>query len=49
VARLEARIALERLLAATSSIELDPAHPPTRRPSIFIRRHATLPVVLRPA
>jgi cytochrome P450 len=49
VARLEARIALERLLAATSSIALDPAQPPTRRPSIFIRRHATLPVLVQPA
>lgn len=49
VARMETRLALERLLAATSSIELDPAAPPTRRPSIFIRRHATLPVVVEKA
>ena len=49
VARLEARIALERLLAATSSIRFDPARPPTRRPSIFIRRHATLPVLVQPS
>jgi len=49
VARLESRVALEQLLARTSSIELDPAHPPTRRPSIFIRRHATLPVVVEPS
>jgi cytochrome P450 len=49
LARLEARVALERLLAGTSSIVLDPAHPPTRRPSIFIRRHETLPVVVEPA
>jgi cytochrome P450 len=48
VARLEARITLTRLLAATSSITLDPDRPPTRRPSIFIRRHATLPVVVEP-
>jgi cytochrome P450 len=46
VARLEARVALEQLLARTSAILLDPEHPPTRRPSIFIRRHASLPVVL---
>ena len=46
VARLEARIALERLLSATTGFELDPAHPPTRRPSIFIRRHLTLPLRL---
>jgi cytochrome P450 len=49
VARMETRLALERLLAATSSIELDPAAAPTRRPSIFIRRHATLPVVVEKA
>ncbi len=47
VARLEARIALEQLLGRTTSIVLDPEHPPTRRPSIFIRRHAGLPVVTR--
>jgi cytochrome P450 len=45
VARLEARIALEQLLGRTTSITLDPEHPPTRRPSIFIRRHASLPVI----
>lgn len=49
VARLEARVALTRLLASTRSIALDPDSPPTRRPSIFIRRHATLPVVIAPA
>jgi len=46
VARLEARIALERLLAATTGFDLDPAEPPSRRPSIFIRRHATLPLIV---
>lgn len=49
VARLEARIAIQRALAATRSITLDPTSPPTRRPSIFIRRHATLPVVVERA
>jgi cytochrome P450 family 144 len=49
VARLEARIAIERLLGATASFQLDATHPPTRRPSIFIRRHATLPIVVVPA
>jgi len=49
VARLEARIALEQLLARTASITLDPDRPPTRRPSIFIRRHASLPTVFRRA
>ncbi len=49
VARMETRLALERLLASTSSIQLDPDAAPTRRPSIFIRRHATLPVVVEKA
>jgi cytochrome P450 len=49
VARMETRLALERLLAATSSIELDARSSPTKRPSIFIRRHATLPVVVEKA
>ncbi|MFZ4669300.1 MAG: cytochrome P450 [Microthrixaceae bacterium] len=44
LARLEARVALERLLARTESIDLDPDRPPTRRPSIFIRRHETLSI-----
>ena len=48
VARLEARIAIEQLLARTSSIAVDPDRPPTQRPSIFIRRHASLPVVISP-
>jgi cytochrome P450 len=42
IARLEARIALTQLLARTQRFALDPDHPPTRRPSIFIRRHASL-------
>jgi cytochrome P450 len=46
VARLEARVALEELLAHTASIGLDPDDPPTRRPSIFIRRHRSLPIIL---
>ena len=49
LARLEARIAIEQLLARTASIALDPERPPTRRPSIFIRRHASLPIVVTPA
>lgn len=46
LARLESRIAIERLLARTSRISLDPNHPPVRRPSILLRRHASLPVTL---
>jgi cytochrome P450 family 144 len=49
VARLEARIALEQLLARTTAIALDPDRPPIRRPSIFIRRHRSLPVTLEEA
>jgi len=49
VARMETRLVLERLLASTSSITLDPDSAPTRRPSILIRRHATLPVVIEKA
>lgn len=46
LARLESRIAIERLLARTSRVSLDRDHPPVRRPSILLRRHASLPVVL---
>ena len=46
LARLESRIAIERLLAQTSRFSLDPDHPPVRRPSIFLRRHTSLPVIL---
>jgi len=47
LARLEARIVLERLLAQTASFWLDSDHPPIRRASVFLRRHASLPVVLQ--
>lgn len=47
VARLEARIAIEGVLARTEQFELDPDHPPVRRPSIFIRRHAQLAIRVR--
>jgi len=46
LARLESRIAIERLLAQTTRVSLDPDHPPVRRPSILLRRHASLPVIL---
>jgi cytochrome P450 len=48
LARLEARVTVERLLARTSRIVLDPERLPTRRPGILIRRHATLPVIVEP-
>jgi len=38
LARLEARVALEELLAATQTIAPDPARPAVHVPSIFVRR-----------
>ncbi|NND67630.1 MAG: cytochrome P450 [Halioglobus sp.] len=38
LARMEARVVFEELLAATGSITLDPAHPPRHLQSIFVRR-----------
>jgi cytochrome P450 len=49
LARLESRIAIERLLAQTSRLALDPDHPSVRRPSILLRRHTSLPVTLEKA
>lgn len=46
--RLEARVMIEELLAATDRFELDPDRPPRRRPSIMLRRHAALPLRLDP-
>jgi len=47
LARLEVRVALEELLAATQHIKLEAAHPPAFAPSIFVRRllHLHLKVV----
>ena len=46
LARLEARVMVEQLLARTTSFRLDPEQPPRRRPSIMLRRHASLPLLL---
>lgn len=46
LARMEARVALEELLARTSSFALDPQRPPAYVPSILVRRHAHLDLVL---
>jgi cytochrome P450 family 144 len=46
LARLEARIALERLLARTVAVELDPARPPLHFPSIFLRRLCQLGITV---
>lgn len=45
LARLEARIVIEEVLSSTCSIRLDPGLPARRRPSIMLRRHASLPLV----
>ena len=42
LARLEARVILEELLARTREIALDPEHPPAHVPSLFVRRLAHL-------
>ena len=42
LARLETRIALERLLARTRAVTLDPARPPRLHPDIFLRRLSQL-------
>jgi len=46
LARLEVRVILEELLARTRSIRLDPDRRPRYVSSIFVRRHAELPLVL---
>jgi hypothetical protein len=43
---MEARIAIETLLARTSNVSLDPDRPPAYVPSIFVRRHAHLDLLL---
>jgi cytochrome P450 len=48
LARLEARLAIEQLLGSTQRVALDPDRPPTRRPSIMLRRHTSLNLVLDP-
>ncbi|MCX6398466.1 MAG: cytochrome P450 [Propionibacteriales bacterium] len=44
LARMEATAALKLLLDRTALVELDPSDPPTWVPSIFVRRHRTLPL-----
>ena len=48
LARLEARAAVSALLRGTPSFTLDPDDPPARVTSIFVRRHARLPLVVQP-
>lgn len=47
LARMEATAALRILLEETEHVELDPTEPPTWVPSIFVRRHRTLPLRFR--
>jgi cytochrome P450 len=47
LARLEARVILEELLARTRSFSLDPQRPPRYVSSIFVRRHAELGLIAR--
>jgi cytochrome P450 len=49
LARLESRLAVQRLLAATASVRLDPAVAPRRYPNIFLRRLSQLGVTVTPA
>lgn len=46
LARLEGRVAIELLLARTAAFALDPERPAQRRPSIFLRRHTNLPILV---
>jgi cytochrome P450 len=45
LARMEATAAIRLLLDRTNHVELDPSDPPTWVPSIFVRRHRTLPLL----
>ena len=50
LARMEARVTLERLLSRTSKFETAPGAPPARHvPSLFVRRLETLHLALAPA
>ena len=46
LARLETRIAIERILATTTKVGLDSANPPRHHRNIFLRRHAELSIRL---
>ncbi len=48
LARLEARAAISAPLHNSTSFTLDPDDPPTRVPSIFVRRHDRLPLLVQP-
>jgi cytochrome P450 len=46
LARLEAHITIARLLASTCKMRVDRDHAPERPRSIFLRRHASLPLIV---
>jgi cytochrome P450 len=48
LARLEARLATEHVLARTTDIRLDRAHKPSMRPSLSIKRMTSLPILVSP-
>ena len=49
LARIEAKVAFEQLLARTTSFAIDPSSPPLRHhQSLMIRRLTTLPLILEP-
>ena len=48
LARLEAKVVIEQILHRTSRFTLDDREMPTRRPSISLRRHLSLPIRLVP-
>jgi cytochrome P450 len=48
LARLEARVALTRLLERTRWFAPDPERPPRWSDSIWIHRHESLPLLLEP-
>ena len=48
LARLEARVVLEKLLARTRQFVLDPGEPEQWHPSIWVHGHDRLPLVVQP-
>ena len=46
LARLEAKVVIETLLARTSSFRIDPTRPPAYVPSVFARRHEHLDLLV---
>jgi len=49
LARLEARVVVQRLLARTRSFALDPSQPERWAESLWVHRHDALPLVVEPA